>query len=150
VSTFDAWAAGFFDGEGTVGVYRQYVTRRRGEIVPYYGIQLSVVQVDPEPLEALVARYGGKVSRHKTNSAKGKERAKHTWRAGSKDAMRRFLMAIRPYSIGKRRQIDLALGFLDTVLANGGRRARALTDAQVAERERIAAAIKAEKWAVYA
>lgn len=55
-----AWAAGFFDGEGTIT--RQVRRNRSGERVKRTDLRVSIMQCDPRPLERFAAAVGvGKV-----------------------------------------------------------------------------------------
>lgn len=93
----DQWAAGFFDGEGSVSVLR----RVRGGFIEHM-LAVAVGQNDQRPLLALRDEYGGSQCNSKTPSGCWR------WRihGGQAEA---FLRRIRPYSIVKAEQIDLAL-----------------------------------------
>jgi hypothetical protein len=96
-----AWAAGFFDGEGTVGVWQ---LRKRGRV--YYYLSVSVGQVDRRPLVALQGRYGGSLGL----SIRPTGHAAWKWQLVTQAAAL-FLADIRPYLMVKQEQVDLALTF---------------------------------------
>lgn len=102
-----AWAAGFFDGEGCVRIQKESVQRR---LNLHYLLQVIVVNTDPAPLDALSEWFGGNV--HRRDRTDG-HKTLWWWELGSA-AAERFLRAIRPYSIVKCEQIDLALEFRAT------------------------------------
>ena len=62
-----AWAAGFFDGEGHVGVRRD---KRPGRVL---GLQIGIEQVDQRPL----IRFGNAVGWHGHVVSRGKPRAEN-------------------------------------------------------------------------
>jgi hypothetical protein len=93
----DQWAAGFFDGEGSISVVR----RKRGGFIEHH-LSVQVGQNDQRPLIAMRDEYGGSQCNSKTPSGCWRWRI-HGVPAGE------FLKRIRPYSIVKAEQIDLAL-----------------------------------------
>lgn len=100
-----AWAAGFFEGEGSVSVGStgagRTVTR----------IHVEVAQVDRSPLEWLAARWGGNVYDCQPKSHRG--RPFHRW-VLNVPATKVFLADIRPFVVRERVQqrIDIALACL--------------------------------------
>jgi hypothetical protein len=95
----DAWAAGFFDGEGCVSIHRRV---RRNSVS--FIMTAQVTQNDRRPLDALAEIFGGTVSRPRKE---GVDRC-HRWRVHSRQA-ERFLLAILPYLLVKRAPTELAL-----------------------------------------
>ena len=95
----DAWAAGFFDGEGTVTGRK----KSKGGVIE---VKLSAVQVDPRPIHLLIEMYGG--------SAQVVKRGNENWqdcvvwqRTGAKsvnDILERWL----PFLQVKREQAEIA------------------------------------------
>jgi hypothetical protein len=82
-----AWAAGFFEGEGSVAIR-----------------SLGVNQVNREPLERLKKLFGGQVNLG--YPAKGNRKACYAWWICGEEA-RMFVEAIWPFlSIRRQRQID--------------------------------------------
>jgi len=80
VDTELAWAAGFFDGEGCVSVSRTLAT---AEPV----IQLSVSQVQREPLDRFAAAVGvGKVYGPYTKKSKPRAKPCYQWSITGSDA----------------------------------------------------------------
>ncbi len=51
-----AWAAGFFDGEGSVTVHRK--SNRRGERDGRMDLRISIMQCDPRPLQRFLDAVG--------------------------------------------------------------------------------------------
>ena len=60
---FDAWAAGFLDGEGCFSIKRRSPSARCRSSVVHH-IQVDASQVDIRPLLALRAEYGGFIYNH--------------------------------------------------------------------------------------
>lgn len=105
----DQWAAGFFDGEGSVSVVR----RQRGGFIEHH-LSVQVGQNDRRPLDAMCAEYRGSTCNTKTPSGCWR------WRIHGKSA-ESFLQRIQPYSIVKAEQIALALELRALVGAPGRR-----------------------------
>lgn len=97
-----AYAAGFFDGEGTIDIRRR---RTHGGKYERYELRLSLGQMDIRPLLRLAELFGGSVQ---------KQNAKlHSWVCTGPGA-RDFLIAVRPHLIVKDGQADTALEFCAT------------------------------------
>lgn len=93
------WSAGFFDGEGCIhlGVSRNTQVR----------LECNVASTTRAALDFLSGRFGGAVC-----PLRAKLRRRDTWQwrvTGFNAAV--FLRAIRPYSLVKAPEIDLALEF---------------------------------------
>jgi hypothetical protein len=92
----DEWAAGFFDGEGCV-----YILNGQ--------IRVTVTQVDPRPLRALQAKYGGHIYLDKKPKAAGYRRV-FRWNATPGPA-KKFLASIRPFLVVKGEEADVAIAY---------------------------------------
>jgi len=102
---FIIWSAGFYDGEGCVLVLSNSGRTR-------FTLVSSVVQQDPKPLRMLNNRFGGGVTTD-INASAGYNRKNGNvliwrWRVSGAKAYS-FLSAIKPYSITKQSQIQVAL-----------------------------------------
>lgn len=118
------YMAGFFDGEGYVGIHRD-------------GVLVSITQVDRRPLEWLRGRFGGSVARH--GRPMPSRRPCSQWVIGNRKAMA-FLEWIRPYAVLKAPQIEIAM-----VFAGLPKRGRWMTDEERGQREGLRVAIAAAK-----
>jgi hypothetical protein len=99
-----AWAAGLFDGEGSISI----ILHRPAKKPPYHYLNVSVTNTCVPALEAIRSIFGyGCVSRR--NRIEGR-RAVFTWATGA-HAAEVFLRAILPYAVIKRPQIELALEY---------------------------------------
>lgn len=116
-----AWAAGFIDGEGFVGLSRG-VSKKTGR--PFHQLIVDVSQMKREPLDVLVELFGSRVRL-------GRQGTVYFWRVGTTDAVR-VLREIAPYTVGKRRQVELGIEFGKTLC---GRQGRVLTPELLAFRE---------------
>ena len=97
------YLAGFFDGEGTIGVYSQ----RRG-ISSLMRLQAAAGGTDRRPLDMLAATFGGNVVKH---APKGFGRKPQwVWEAYGRCA-KQFLIAIAPHLIIKRKEAEMATRF---------------------------------------
>jgi hypothetical protein len=94
-----AWAAGFIDGEGSIGIEMR-PDRPGGRLV------LTVVQKHPEPLERLHELFGGHLDWQRGSGPRGTDRWR--WRAASGTAW--FVLTMtRPYLTVKAAEADIAL-----------------------------------------
>lgn len=114
-----AWAAGFFDGEGYVGIARRRNkwTRKRDNTVQqydYYTLVAKVGQVVEEPLLKLQQLFGGTITKTPRNLLKPKWHQIRTWELQGETA-ENFLVSIRPYLVVKAQQADIALEYRLTV-----------------------------------
>lgn len=131
-----AWAAGFIDGEGCIGVYGR--TDNRGS----YALRLSVAQVDPRPLLVLQSMFGGRIRQTKPRGSKSRPASVwelHNWEA--RDA----ITAILPYLRGKQEQAELALKFQERIHHGLTGRPYRLTDEEREVREDMARQLKEMK-----
>jgi hypothetical protein len=99
-----AWAAGFVDGEGYVGVIGA-LFEGNVRLNPQLAACLSVSQAKREPLDRLVALFGGKVVCDKLGF--------YTWRLNS-DKATAALSQLLPYLIAKRAQAEIVIEFQKT------------------------------------
>ncbi len=112
-----AWVAGFFDGEGCVSIYR---FRGRPKM------QVSIAQKDRTLLDLIAIEFPESV---------GPSFGDGVWHLFFNGVKARgFLEAIRPYSLGKAAQIDMALRYIGLILPANGR-AHGLPSDNLAERE---------------
>jgi len=132
-----AYLAGFMDGEGCISLVRSRPTEKN----PGYHLIIVVTQLNPDPLVMYQVAFGGSI--HRAVDKRG-HRPRITWQTSGRNAGR-ALEALRPFLVVKADEADLALEFLRRV-ANwaGGDK-----EAELAERTRIHAAIKAVKQRSY-
>jgi len=93
-----SYLAGFFDGEGCVGIYRHMCKGK-----PYFELNLKVTQKDRTILNFFQMHYGGYVMYNK-------EQDVHIWTTDVPSAVQ-FLTDVSPYLIVKASQAKLALEF---------------------------------------
>lgn len=110
-----AYAAGLFDGEGTVVI--QFYTQGKG-----LQTCLKIGMNDPRPLEYLEDSFGGTLRKDKRGS--------YVWYISGK-ASEDFAQAISPYAIVKKDQLELYLEVRSQI--NPNRRAKYSVE-EVAER----------------
>ena len=101
-----AWAAGFFDGEGTVGVYGDAKH-------PYVSMSLPQASLSgvPSTLERFhVAVGAGAISGPRAIPNQWSKLPQYRWQAASFDGVARVIEILRPYAdIVKRRKMDASL-----------------------------------------
>lgn len=105
-----AWAAGFFDGEGCIGIsYSNPPSRREGGRSRQFALCVQIVNTHRATLEFLRDIFGfGRLYTRKP--ANPRCRSPHVWTVGSVMAGC-FLRVIQPHSVTKAEQIRLALRF---------------------------------------
>jgi hypothetical protein len=103
-----AWAAGFFDGEGSVGIYL-YTGKNRHA----FNLQMTAGQVDIRPLLLLREIFGGRIETQYAGKA-GRGRTLWRWSAGGREAIGEALRAMIPYLVVKREQAQVVLDYLDS------------------------------------
>lgn len=104
-----AWAAGFFDGEGSVVVELS----KSPESLSGYRTSLhaNVTQTSVPCLEVFVKHFGGSIKTYQFTSPNSIRWAvQYTWTVRNEKAVS-FLKAIRPFSIVKASQIDEAIKY---------------------------------------
>jgi hypothetical protein len=119
------YAAGLFDGEGSVTITKPSPgSPRRHRVV------VQIAMTHRPTIEAVKARFGGRIQ--SVNQAKYNPNAKmrFDWRLSDASALE-FLELVYPWLITKKRAADIALDF------PAGLRGRASSDALLAERESL-------------
>lgn len=101
----DAWFAGFFDADGSVGISAP-PTRP-------HELYARVWQVVPEPLELFKERFGGAIQVQHQET--GTKRTVWVWSIRGR-RVGAFLEDIYPYLVVKRDRVGLALEFRDRCL----------------------------------
>lgn len=105
------WAAGFIEGEGTFVAC--FTKSRKTPSKRYAGLCVAAYQVEKEPLERLVAFFGGRV-RHTSRVTAGKMRFQHTWAIHGTRALGVAQTLYPLMSTRRQRQIKRAMGLVAT------------------------------------
>ncbi len=119
-----AWAAGFFDGEGCVMIFRRTGQARDKAGRRYHRLIVSLRQADMRPLEWLMARWYG--SCHPQQPATPNAKLSWTWMLSCRRAAA-FLVDIQPYVVHKKERIAIALEFQATMGLNVARKRKGWT-----------------------
>lgn len=98
------YAAGFFDGEGSI-VSNRIASKRSAS----YKLHTSVMNTDRPVLDWLQAQFGGRIYKHEFANKPSNWRAGFQWHISQIDELEEFLVAIRPYLRIKRAITDNAL-----------------------------------------
>lgn len=101
-----AYAAGLFDGEGTVGIYETKNRARNGDPTVGWHYEVQIANTDIRVIAWLLEIVGG--SSAKKSRSKEHWRQGYVWRLTGGNAAE-FMGAIRPFTIIKSEQIDLAM-----------------------------------------
>ncbi len=118
------YLAGFFDGEGCVCITK---SSRPPFGTHQYILHVSVTQVDPRPLYAFQARFGGHVY------TQGKTRRGMQWTITAKRAVP-VLEVLLPHLVVKRADAEIGIAF-QAALQRNKTHGRTPSAATVAERE---------------
>lgn len=105
----DEYAAGFFDGEGSVTIH--HATRKSSKYV-HHTLQVTINNTDESVMTALKNKYGGYLLK---NPLKEGKRQFYTWTLRDSSS-KEFLTAILPFSIVKRPNIEIALEYIGTII----------------------------------
>lgn len=122
-----AYMAGFFDGEGYVGVLK----RQRGKYLEYF-VQLSIGQNDGGVMDWVKANFGGNLYVIKRDGS-------YYWTSSNRNAYI-FLKRIVPYLRYKKPQAEMAIRFFEE-----RPKERAISPEEYARRESIYLELKAQK-----
>lgn len=104
-----AWAAGFIDGEGHIGI------NMAGDSTQ---MAVSVSNTDLRSIKRFAELFGGKL--HYTTPGTGGKRPVHYWRAAGHGAAG-VLRQVYPYLVIKKEQADVAFDYAATLLPPGKR-----------------------------
>ena len=137
-----AYIAGFFDGEGYIGI--QKTKYKHGDGQYRYFLEINLCQIDPRPLLRIIEEFGGRLYMVKPHPP---SRPLYRWRAAAVKAAD-FLVEISPWLLNKREQAEIALSFQKTMLRSAGRKS-VPTDVHE-KRKELALAIKEERRIVIA
>jgi hypothetical protein len=119
-----AWAAGFFEGEGTVSIGRRWTDDT-------FRLQVSASGVDTAPLRRLQTLWGGSLNTIKGRARHLTRREAWVWTLQSRMATR-FLSDVGPYFVSDRQiaRAKLALSFQRSRPYPGGARSTEETERQ--------------------
>jgi hypothetical protein len=104
----EAWAAGFIDGEGHLGLYRT-----GGATSPYPTLRAD--QAKRKPLDQLQELFGGRVYPYKGDPIRY-----HRWILAGTQNVFSALTVMRPYLFVKDNEADVILEYCDHVLSRKG------------------------------
>jgi hypothetical protein len=100
-----AYIAGFFDGEGSLGVY----PKLNGALT----IRITIAQRTPEVLEWIQGIFGGTLTKiERTDKRNMRENSGHVLLIEKRDRIRMILERIAPYVRQKKDQVDMVLDLL--------------------------------------
>ena len=121
------YAAGLFDGEGTIGVYWM------GSPSKTLSLSIRILMQTPAPLFAFKLKYQGSVLENKIQ--KNQEFNTWTWYLYKAELQKAFLTDVLPYLLVKQAQVEYALLFLETI----GHRGEEITEIRQTIKEAIQA-----------
>jgi len=110
------YIAGFFDGEGCVSIFYTKIRLQKSNPEKMIrGIKLAILvsNTDQRPLLEIQAMYGGYIYCSNIRK-KPHHKSVYSLRISDREAQKRFLNVLLPYSIIKNEQIRIALEYLST------------------------------------
>lgn len=110
------YAAGFFDGEGCVGIYR----RKMPASTRPHSVSIRIINTNPLPLQFIQKNFGGSIGAHRPKNPEFNRKPTWQWRIGG-EAGYEFLRSILPFLIVKAREVELCIAFRDLKKRCGGR-----------------------------
>lgn len=105
-----AWMAGFFDGEGSVGLYRKF---KEGV---FYAVttRINVSQTDRTVLDKFYGVFGGALTLISRPDRKNSKHTQYwTWTCDSTASANLFLQTVRPFLVGKAEEADIVMEYID-------------------------------------
>jgi hypothetical protein len=103
------WAAGFFDGEGCIGVARS----KKGKPCVYYSIQITAFQNMRAPLDIFRQLPGGTIRYSTTHSTGG-----WVWQLSGRN-LKLALEKMLPFLVVKREQAQIGIAFQGRKMPKG-------------------------------
>jgi len=104
MNNYNAYFAGFFDGEGTVDIRARHTHNGK---YTRFELRVSIPQVIDTPLLKLQELWGGSITRSKVKNI-------NVWCCTSHQAIK-FLSDIFPHLLIKNDEVSLALGFANLI-----------------------------------
>jgi len=102
-----AWAAGFWEGEGSVHITRRRKLGKRNQRLVSHKLRVTCTNTKLEPLFLFKERWGGYTHKRKPKLGRNHIGATH-WIVGNKLA-EQFLSDILPYLVFKKEQAEIGL-----------------------------------------
>ncbi len=113
ITLSNQYVAGLFDGEGCISSSRQFI-QGKYEKYPRVRIQIQIANCHKGIMDLLIKWFGGGCT-DKMGRKDYKGKRCYAWRINGKVNMTKFLNDIKDHSIIKRKQIELALEFCETL-----------------------------------
>ena len=128
-----AWAAGFFDGEGTIGIKKNYSKTSKN---PSFSLHVKVAQTERHPLDMIQEMVGSgtvhKMVRERQRKGKMQTETYHSYEVtGSASLV--VLESMLPYLTVKKERAEVAIKFRKIIEARGNMGSRPLTPEQIEE-----------------
>ena len=109
-----AYAAGFYDGEGTVYINNLKHNIKNGRTIPSHCLVAEVTNTNKEVLMCFKEYFRGNIKYYSVdklgNTGVGSKKPQWRWNVSGNQA-KDFFEAILPYLIVKRKQAELAISF---------------------------------------
>jgi hypothetical protein len=101
------YLAGYFDGEGTIGIQKRVGSKHRSNATTSYQLTIKVANTYKPMLLEFQQRFGGHIAARGISKQFPNSRPIYDWSVTG-DAARAFLVQITPYLLEKRSQAELA------------------------------------------
>lgn len=127
-----AYFAGFFDGEGSCGLYDT------GDLGKQPQFRVSLCNTDPRPLQTVKTLFGGAIRARLPHKGHLGKKINYEWYVYGKNS-ETFLIAIRQFTIIKSEQIDVFLTARKYLVGKGNRKAMHNTDRLIKAEQKLKA-----------
>ena len=128
-----AWAAGFFDGEGTVGVQKNHSKTSKN---PSFSLKVKVSQDDSYPLEKIKVMVGAgaicKYVRIRERKGKMQQETHYSYEVTGTPA-KMFLQGMLPFLTVKKKRAEFGIKFREMIESRKNTGCKPLTPEQVEE-----------------
>jgi hypothetical protein len=116
ITLSNQYVAGLFDGEGCISTSRTFV-KGKYEKYPRVRMQISIANTHMGIMNLLTEWFGGGCTDKNGRNVRKAQGLKpcYSWRISGRENMTKFLNYIKDYVIIKKKQLELALVFCDTI-----------------------------------
>src|SRR5215469_13265102 len=126
-----AYAAGLFDGEGSITIGRR---KTKGARKPTYFVEILMGNTSLSVLEWMKQKFGGRITHNGGNRHNENHRQAWRWMASTRQAGR-VLRLLLPFLKIKEKQAKLAISFQERVSKYNARNGNPLTEDELTWRE---------------
>lgn len=105
-----AWLAGFFDGEGNLGLH--LIRNPRNVNRPNFGVKFEITNTDKTTLDTIWSKFGGSLVERKLKEGTNHKR-EYRWSLTDKQKIAKMIKAIFPYLKTKYLRASVLLDYIE-------------------------------------